>query len=158
MACKNCAFCGRSFVLKKNALSQKYCSALCAKDAERARDKERRQVKALARERKTCAICGTEFTSPNPRTLTCSPKCSAKLNQRNNSMKNNVPKKNVKDASGNRVFDKITGLRYNRKCHDCGRPTNDYRCAKCLQKWRNKNKVSGSGEQLESYMVGRSCR
>lgn len=29
-----------------------------------------------------------------------------------------------------------------RKCHDCGKPTNDYRCYKCLAKWRIKHGVS----------------
>ena len=29
-----------------------------------------------------------------------------------------------------------------RRCHDCGRPTPDYRCAECLKKWRQKHGVS----------------
>lgn len=28
-----------------------------------------------------------------------------------------------------------------RKCHDCGKPTDNYRCDKCLDKWRRKNFV-----------------
>lgn len=28
-----------------------------------------------------------------------------------------------------------------RKCHDCGKPTPDYRCPACLEKWRLKNGV-----------------
>lgn len=30
----------------------------------------------------------------------------------------------------------------NRKCHDCGKKTNDYRCPKCLARWRAKHGVS----------------
>ena len=29
-----------------------------------------------------------------------------------------------------------------RRCHDCGKPTSDYRCADCLFKWRKKHGVS----------------
>lgn len=29
-----------------------------------------------------------------------------------------------------------------RKCHDCGRPTADYRCQNCLRKWRMEHGVS----------------
>lgn len=36
-----------------------------------------------------------------------------------------------------------------RKCHDCGRPTPDYRCAHCLSKWREKYGVSPNGDFLE---------
>ena len=28
-----------------------------------------------------------------------------------------------------------------RKCHDCGRPTWDYRCAECLKIWREKHDI-----------------
>ena len=31
-----------------------------------------------------------------------------------------------------------------RKCHDCGKPTTNYRCDECLQKWRVKNGLSRS--------------
>ena len=31
---------------------------------------------------------------------------------------------------------------YTRKCHDCGKPTNDYRCPKCWQKIRSRHGVS----------------
>lgn len=29
-----------------------------------------------------------------------------------------------------------------RVCHDCKTPTSNYRCPKCLKKWREKHKVS----------------
>jgi len=39
-----------------------------------------------------------------------------------------------------------------RRCHDCGRPTADYRCPKCRARWRARNGVSPSaGEDEEFY-------
>ena len=34
--------------------------------------------------------------------------------------------------------------RYVRQCHDCGRPTHNYRCPACLRRWRDKHGVSGA--------------
>lgn len=34
-------------------------------------------------------------------------------------------------------------LHLNRKCHDCGKLTSNYRCPACLKKWREKNHVTG---------------
>lgn len=33
-----------------------------------------------------------------------------------------------------------------RRCHDCGKPTPDYRCAECLRKWRKKYGVPTNAE------------
>lgn len=33
-----------------------------------------------------------------------------------------------------------------RRCHDCGRPTYNYRCQDCLTRWREKHHVSLSVE------------
>ena len=32
--------------------------------------------------------------------------------------------------------------KYTRKCHDCGRPTNNYRCDKCWAKLRKKGEYA----------------
>ena len=39
-----------------------------------------------------------------------------------------------------------------RKCHDCGKPTDDYRCPECRRKWRLKNDVmlADNGGDVES--------
>lgn len=34
-----------------------------------------------------------------------------------------------------------------RRCHDCGKPTTDYRCPQCLAKWRHKNGVRDASEE-----------
>ena len=39
--------------------------------------------------------------------------------------------------SSNEVSYKIK----NRKCHDCGKPTSNYRCDNCLSEWRIANNV-----------------
>ena len=39
-----------------------------------------------------------------------------------------------------------------RRCHDCGKATVDYRCPKCLAKWRRRNGVAAAGgEEEDSY-------
>ena len=38
-----------------------------------------------------------------------------------------------------------------RKCHDCGKPTTDYRCPACLAAWRRRNGVSSRGEDEDIY-------
>lgn len=38
-----------------------------------------------------------------------------------------------------------------RKCHDCKRPTNNYRCPACLSKWRAKYGVRTDGGEAHTY-------
>lgn len=38
-----------------------------------------------------------------------------------------------------------------RRCHDCGRPTTDYRCPKCRAMWREKHGVAPSAQDDEPY-------
>lgn len=40
-----------------------------------------------------------------------------------------------------------------RKCHDCGAPTSNYRCAECQARWRAKYAVAGAGDVEEAYSV-----
>ncbi len=42
---------------------------------------------------------------------------------------------------------------HSRKCHDCKRPTSDYRCPRCLRKWRIKHGVAESGREDLSFDV-----
>ena len=39
--------------------------------------------------------------------------------------------------------------RYMRRCHDCGRPTTDYRCPKCWAKIRRKSGVEDYGYTVD---------
>ena len=42
---------------------------------------------------------------------------------------------------------------YSRKCHDCGKPTNDYRCPKCWQKIRSRDCIPMDVLDSESYIA-----
>lgn len=42
---------------------------------------------------------------------------------------------------------------YSRKCHDCGKPTNDYRCPKCWARIRGDSVRSYSDVDTEPYTV-----
>lgn len=46
-----------------------------------------------------------------------------------------------------------------RRCHDCGKPTVDYRCPRCLAKWRTRNGVpAGGGDEPDGYSAfGARC-
>lgn len=57
---------------------------------------------------------------------------SARTGQKRESM-NNAPKQ-------------TKGI-FPRKCHDCGKPTSDYRCQECWKKWRRKHGVSVDGKE-----------
>lgn len=138
---RHCAHCGRLFLPKQTA--QKYCCPQCYEDATAAH----RLDKAWRTEVRTCVICGANFTPNTRHQQTCSRRCSLELNTINSGNKKLKP-----SASS---INKQTGLKYSRKCHDCGEPTNDYRCAKCLQKWRDKNKDSFDDYPLDSYTVGK---
>lgn len=39
-----------------------------------------------------------------------------------------------------------------RKCHDCGRPTYDYRCARCRRKWQIRNDAPSDAEIQNMYV------
>ena len=46
-----------------------------------------------------------------------------------------------------------------RRCHDCGKPTTDYRCPACLKAWRLKNGVpldgdAGYGDAFAGGVIG----
>ena len=44
------------------------------------------------------------------------------------------------------------GMLSRRRCHDCGKPTTDYRCPSCLAAWRRRNGVpAAGGEEEEGY-------
>ena len=38
-----------------------------------------------------------------------------------------------------------------RRCHDCGKPTVDYRCPKCRARWRERNGVAPSAQEDDAY-------
>lgn len=133
-----CWRCGEEFV--PHSVAQVYCSApecrAYAKDPKMAgeRFKVRQQKRAESHEAlgsRLCEYCGRRFVMLNPDETTCSGRCRLR-------MANTAAIKHV--------------TAYSRTCHDCGKPTNDYRCSACLAKWRAKNHVSSwSGDDNVIY-------
>lgn len=52
-----------------------------------------------------------------------------------------------------KFFPRTVRAIHSRVCHDCGKPTSDYRCPNCLRKWRIKNGVPGYGDRETSFDV-----
>lgn len=60
--------------------------------------------------------------------------------------------KNVKNNLTNKPYSPVKSLKTKqRRCHDCGRPTNNYRCSACWQKIRKKYGVTQQDQ--ESYGI-----
>lgn len=73
-----------------------------------------------------CANCGEKIEDLRY-TVYCSEKC-----RRKNTPVNKTTKQ----------YDLVKSSTWpNRRCHDCGRPTFNYRCDPCIIKWRKKNHV-----------------
>ena len=120
---KICAFCGKEFV----ALSAKgkYCSLECNNKAYLKRQFERRK-KEHPEDVLVCPCCGKEFFRSKANPVYCSYVCKRKMEP---------PKPQPK-----RLSSKTTGyLAPKRKCHDCKRPTDNYRCPECWEKYRAKH-------------------
>ena len=65
---------------------------------------------------RSCALCGAEFTLPRKSERKyCSKTCRDK-------------------AFAQQYYRKGSSLR---RCHDCGKPTSDYRCKDCWEKYRS---------------------
>lgn len=82
-----------------------------------------------------CRTCGKVFTPKNnPIQIFCDRTCffASKAGLSREEMLASQKKENPDDTM--------------RKCHDCGRPTIDYRCPSCWAKIRNKSVPSGIPE------------
>lgn len=128
-----CPECGSVFGSKLPAA--KYCSVKCRDAAEK---KRKAQPQGF-----TCAVCGKTFHPAGTRQSRkyCSAECAKK----------------AQNAQGVQYQTQISrGLLPppTRKCHDCGAPTDNYRCKKCLAKWRSKHAVSYDGCDVdERYSI-----
>ena len=88
-------------------VNAKYCSRACANVA---RKGAKYDVKL---DTKICPVCGANFTTGRIGKVYCSRRC-AKAAERELMEKGEV----------------------RRRCHDCGRPTTDYRCPACWRRLR----------------------
>lgn len=66
-----------------------------------------------------CLVCGKEFVTHRRNRKFCSERCASAYRR--------------EYSTGQVPFVRV--------CHDCGTPTNDYRCPACLAKFRAKHKV-----------------
>lgn len=91
-----------------------------------------------------CSECGTSIPGSNNvnRRKTCGRKCAMAREARLAREKREA--RGLK-RRGRPAGSKPTPLALSttRKCHDCGEPTTDYRCAPCRATWRVKNHVEG---------------
>lgn len=110
-----------------------------------------------APEIKKCSNCGNDFTAYYENSELCS-KCQFKIENKNNYLrrkefgllhkkKNKIKKEKLIEIKENEILDEDVDvldeieIEPNRKCHDCGKPTNNYRCKDCLINWKKKNGI-----------------
>ena len=49
---------------------------------------------------------------------------------------------------------RVNDTQKKRKCHDCGKPCNDYRCKKCWEKLRKNYTSDGSENDYYNVSIG----
>lgn len=128
-----CPTCGRTFWTYHGS-KREYCSHEC------------RIASCNNRKERSCLTCGRRFV-PRTRTQRC---CCERCRQKRaealkaaEAAKGNVPTTAPRPEPRGRL------RRNQRHCHDCGKPTNDYRCPRCRRKWLKLNGVWGVGEADE---------
>lgn len=86
-----------------------------------------------------CQQCGKTFQGKRSDHRFCSKNCCSKFHKQNLG----------KDTRQTKPGPKL-------RCHDCGAPTWDYRCAACREKWRLKHGIARDAtEQVITYGLGR---
>lgn len=101
----------------------RYCSEECYRKGWKASHRKEPEMKI-------CVECGAEFETVYSRQITCSAECRA-ARQRKIMAVHNGLRKFHKDRPRIRGMENKT-----RFCHDCGKPTNNYRCDECWEKFR----------------------
>lgn len=158
MRTRKCKCCGEVFEITGRTVGKKYCSAACRIRYNWLKRKLRREApvsycrmcgkvdaqggtvcaecRKLAEpmvqqgykleelRRQVCSVCGVSFvyvarTDGKGGTRTVCDQCAS-------------------DTKPQKFYES------KRQCHDCGRPTNNYRCPRCLSKWRIKHGVAAN--------------
>ncbi len=65
-----------------------------------------------------------------------------------------VVRRKPKTDSANSEYWYSKELKPSRLCHDCKKPTNDYRCPDCQNLWRKKNSITGCGDTSFDVIYG----
>lgn len=124
-----CPICGKEFTKKHS--HDVYCSAMCALESRRRKSAKAREKRAAEPPgMKPCKRCGKLFRHGGKALQFCDD-CR------------DIRAKEQWQAQAERLRQLMAERtpKPNRKCHDCGKPTWDYRCPECLKKWRAKNRV-----------------
>ena len=125
-----CQICGTVFV--KKVVNQLYCCEECYKDSIR----QRRQVRT--RRTRKCPTCDKEFMPQDRRQRFCCDECEQKY------------------VEATKTYSRRKGfVSSQRRCHDCGKLTYNYRCDKCLKKWRARYGVNAMVDVLDAYKCHR---
>lgn len=134
-----CVSCGKEFT--SSMPNAKCCSDECRRKHKSVREarlagKASQQDEGLP----VCPICGNKFKPKFDQARYCSDECRKQARrayqvQRQAQIRNDL----IPPPT--------------RKCHDCGKPTSNYRCAECQAKWRAKYAVTGAGDVEEAYSV-----
>ena len=85
---------------------------------------------------KKCIVCGATILTHKANVRYCSDECYRQM--RRSREKTYLAHHREKQAAG-KVYKPES---YSRCCHDCGAPTNDYRCDKCRTRFRVMHRVS----------------
>ncbi|MFI3272126.1 MAG: hypothetical protein R3Y11_08515 [Pseudomonadota bacterium] len=121
-----CPVCGRLFTAWTS--KQKYCCWECSDTVNRKKTAERHRAKTKAKaEAKAKEVSTAPSPAPKPKAV---PAPSVVLEAK---PKPKIGRPRLETGPASPV---VHGV-----CHDCGIPTHNYRCSKCLATWRAKHGV-----------------
>lgn len=113
-----CKICSTQFTIKQ--VGQVFCSPACREENTKRKKKKGNSLIAA-----TCKYCGGRFDTELPYQKYCKPVCQ-QLDHK-------------KEFNNTRFWRGGGDVECSRKCHDCGEPTNDFRCKACWDKLGREN-------------------
>lgn len=88
----------------------------------------------MTSEQAVCEVCGKTLSPRAPGQRACPGQCTWLLHKRDK--KNGRPREKKQPQERRSRGARSGNIPTRRFCHDCGAPTNNYRCPACLAKWR----------------------
>lgn len=96
----------------------------------------------MTTEQGTCEVCGKPFKIMAHGQRACKGQCTWLLHKREKRLSAEIKQQRerhayrslLKEPNGDRITTR-------RLCHDCGAPTNNYRCPLCLENWQKLHHV-----------------
>lgn len=132
-----CAICGKEFSAV-NA-GHKYCSRECAAKGKAIGDRERHlRNGGLVRERLVrmlvCPICGANFKPRQRNQECCSKACGDRWHYIKQKSEEGRKALLARREAREQTATSEAMTKHQRRCHDCGKPCTNYRCASCWQR------------------------